>query len=329
MRKFRRFMSYLLLAGVISFLIVPLFLPDSTSGTKSNLEAAGPTAQFIEVNGIRVHVEQRAYRGEASAVENAPLIVLLHGFGASTFSWREVVDPLAEHGEVLAYDRPGFGFTDRPTEWSGVDPYSFAGNFELLDGLLDAYAGERPVVLVGHSAGGQLAAEFARQNPDRVEALVLVDPAILTTGGAPDWLGWVWGIPQIDKLGPLLVGGIATSGEQILEESFVDRDLLTAEVRAGYRAPLEVAGWERGFWNFVSASRSNQLVDNLEDLGLPVLVMSGDADTIVPTSDAVRLAELLPNSRLEIVTDSGHLPHEERPTQFMSQLEANWDWLVG
>lgn len=329
MRKFRRFMSYFLLAGVLSFLTVPLLIPDSTSGTKTNLEAAGPAAQFTEVTGIAVHVEQRSYRGEAGDAESAPLIVLLHGFGASTFSWREVLDPLAEYGEVLAYDRPGFGFTDRPTEWTGVDPYSFAGNFELLKGLLNAYSGERPVVLVGHSAGGQLAAEFARLNPEAVDALVLVDAAILTTGGAPDWLGWVWDVPQIDKLGPVLVGGIATSGEQILEESFVDQSLLTPEVRTGYRAPLEVAGWERGFWNFVSASRSNQLADNLDDLALPTLVMSGDADTIVPTSDAVRLAELLPNSRLEIVTDAGHLPHEERPRQFLDQLDANWNWLVG
>lgn len=329
MRKFRRFMSYLLLAGVLSFLIVPLLIPETTSGTKTNVEAAGAGAKFLELGEVSVHIEHRDFSGTIADQAATPLIVLLHGFGASTFSWREVMDPLAQYGEVLAYDRPGFGFTDRPTSWTGTDPYSFAGNFELLDGLLDAYAGDRPVVLMGHSAGGQLAAEYARQNPNRVDALVLVDAAILTTGGTPDWLGWLWDVPQIDKLGPVLVGGIASSGEEILEESYVDQNLLTPEVRAGYRAPLQVAGWERGFWNFVSAPRSNQLAENLEDLLLPALVMSGDADTIVPTSDAVRLAELLPNARLEIVTDSGHLPHEERPEAFMSQLDANLEWLFG
>lgn len=322
-------MTYFLLAGVLSFLTVPLLIPDSTSGTMTNLEAAGPGATFVQVAGLEVHVEQRPFRGEEALGDVAPLIVLMHGFGASTFSWREVIDPLSDYGEVLAYDRPGFGFTERPTNWTGADPYSFAGNFELLQQLLDIFAADRPVILFGHSAGGQLAAEFARLNPDRVDALVLVDAAILTTGGTPDWLGWVWDVPQIDKLGPVLVGGIATSGEQILEQSFVDQSLLTPEVRAGYRAPLQVAGWERGFWNFVSASRGNQLADNLDDLVLPALVVSGDADTIVPTSDAVRLADLLPNSRLEIVTDAGHLPHEERPRQFMQQLAANWEWLVG
>lgn len=328
-RKFRRFMSYLLLAGVVSFLVVPLLIPETTTGTKTNFEAAGGGAEFVAVGELSVHVERREYSGASSAAGETPLIVLLHGFGASTFSWREVLDPLSAYGEVLAYDRPGFGFTERPTQWTGTDPYSLAGNFELLNGLLDDFAGARPVVLVGHSAGGQIAAEFARLNPDLVDALVLVDPAILTTGGAPDWLGWVWDIPQIDKLGPVLVAGISSSGERVLEQSFVDQSLLTEAVRAGYRAPLDVAGWERGFWNFVSAPRTNQLAENLDGLKIPTLVMSGDADTIVPTSDAVRLAELLPNARLEIVTDSGHLPHEERPTQFMRQLDANWLWLLG
>ena len=51
-----------------------------------------------------------------------PTFILLHGFGASTFSWREVMAPLAEAGQVIAYDRPGFGLTERPLTWEGVNP---------------------------------------------------------------------------------------------------------------------------------------------------------------------------------------------------------------
>ena len=217
-------MTRALLAGILAFLIVPFLLPQPNSGTLTYREAAGKDAQFATLNGLDVHVETRAYSG---AVKNPPLIVLMHGFGASTFSWREVIDPLSKFGEVLAYDRPAFGFTERPTEWSGDNPFSFVGNMKLLDALLERFTQGRKVVLVGHSAGGQLAAEYARLNPAKIDALVLVDPAILTTGGGPSGLDWFYQIPQIDRLGPILVSSIASSGNDVIRKSFYDQSKLT------------------------------------------------------------------------------------------------------
>ena len=321
-------MSLALLAGLLSFLTVPLLIPESTSGTLTYREAAGEDPEFVQAGGLEVHLQTAEFSGEPTS-DRPPLIILMHGFGGSTFTWREVIGALAQYGDVIAYDRPGFGFTERPTSWQGVNPFGFEGNFRILDDLILEFGAERNVVLVGHSAGGQLAAEYARLNPDKISSLVLVDPAILTTGGAPDWLGWLWDVPQIDKLGPILVGGIASSGEQILEESFFNPELITPDVRAGYRAPLKVEGWERGFWNFVSAPRANALEENLDALTLPVLIITGDADTIVPTQDSIKLNELLPNPRLEVIERAGHLPHEERPAEFMQAVEQNVLWLLG
>lgn len=326
MRRFRKFMLGLLAAGVVSFLVIPLLIPESSSGIKTNFEAAGKTAEFVEIESLEVHIQRSKYIGDCNC--KPPLFVLLHGFGASTFSWRDVIVPLSKFGDVLAYDRPAFGFTERPTEWSEVNPYGFEGNFNLLAGLLAKFGESRKVILVGHSAGGQLAAEFARLNPAKVSALILVDPAILTTGGGPEGLDWLYQIPQIAKLGPILVSSIASSGEEILRKSFYNQDLLTQKIYEGYRAPLKVKGWEKAFWHFATAPRKNQLAANLTDLTTPTLLITGDTDLIVPTEDTIRLNTLITNSKLEVIAQAGHLPHEEKPKEFMAAIERHLGELV-
>lgn len=319
MKRFRRGALWALLSGVLAFLIVPFLVPVETSGVLTAREAAGPGAQFVEVGGLEVHVETADYAGDSA---DPPVIVLLHGFGASTFSWREVIEPLTALGDVVAYDRPAFGFTERPTQWEGLDPYGVPGNLELLDAIVDRFADARPVILVGHSAGGLIAGEYARLHPDRVDALVLVAPAVLTTGGSPAWLAPVLAVPQIDRLGPLLVQGIASSGEQLLEQSFADPAALTDDVRAGYRAPLTVVGWEAALWRFTRAPRDNGLAAALDQLTVPTLLITGDSDTVVPTADTQRLGELLPNADVVVIEQSGHLPHEESPTAFIAAVSA-------
>jgi pimeloyl-ACP methyl ester carboxylesterase len=322
MKIFRRIMLWTLVAGIVSFIVVPLVIPVTTSGTLTNREAA-TSGEFVSLNGLDVHVETREYSGDCAC--QAPLIILMHGFGASTFSWRDVMQPLTEAGMVIAYDRPGFGFTERPTSWSGENPYGFAGNFALLDALISNFGAGREIVLVGHSAGGELAADYARLNPSKVQRLVLADPAILTTGTGPEWLYSVLNIPQMKTLGPLLVRGIATSGDDLLRQSYTDPTKLTQAVYDGYHQPLKVAGWESAFWDFTIAPRANALVGNLRKIATPTLLITGDNDTVVPTSDAQKLATLIPNSTLALIPLSGHLPQEEQPELF---AEAVTDWLA-
>lgn len=325
-RRVRSIALGALASGVVAFLVVPFLIPFETSGTLTFAEAAGPDAEFVTLTGIEVHLETVQYTGDSA---DPPVIVLLHGFGASTFSWREVLQPLAAVGDVIAYDRPGFGFTERPAvEGEGENPYGTPGNLELLDALLADIAPNREVIVVGHSAGGLIAAEYARLNSDTVDQLVLVAPAVYTTGGLPAWLAPFVGLPQIQRLGPILVQGIATSGEQLLEQSFVDQAVLTDAVREGYRAPLTVIGWEEGLWRFTTAPRDNGLVANLDGISQPTLLITGDSDTVVPTADTERLATELPGSELVIIPQSGHLPHEEAPEPFVDAV-VEWLGLAG
>ena len=319
-------MTLALVSGLLSFLIVPLFIAENSSGTLTNIQAAGQEAEFVELNGLNVHIERHAYQGDCKC--EPPVLVLMHGFGASTFSWRNVGESLSVFGDVIAYDRPGFGFTDRPLTWGKVNPYSFQGNFELLEVLLDNFANGRQVVLVGHSAGGQLAAEFARLNPKKVSSLVLVDPSILTTGGGPDGFEWFFQLPQMQKLGPLLVSSIATSGDDLLRKSHFDETKITKDVYDGYHQPLKIRGWERAFWNFASAPRKNDLASNLSSITMPTLLISGVADTVVPTADTRKLEGLMPNAKIEIIQASGHLPQEEQPEAFLAVIAKHWAELV-
>jgi pimeloyl-ACP methyl ester carboxylesterase len=308
-----------LLLGVLSFLVVPFLIPEPNSGTLTNVEAAGPGAEFTKLNGIDVHVKTQKYTGDCKC--DAPLIVLMHGFGASTFSWRKVIEPLGEYGQVIAYDRPAFGFTERPSVTLGVDSYGFEANFKILDDLIAKYGTNRKVVLVGHSAGGQLAAEYARLNPTKVQGLILVDAAIVTTGGSPDGLSWLYQVPQIDKLGPILVSSIAQTGDDVIRRSHFDQAQVTQEVLDGYRQPLKVKGWERAFWKFATASRKNDLLANIGTIKTPTLLISGVADTIVPVADQTKLQKLMPGSELVLIEESAHLPHEEQPEAFMTGLK--------
>jgi len=312
-----------LASGILAFLVVPFLVAVESSGTLTITEAAGDDAKFVTLSGLQVHVQTAEYTGDCACTP--PVIVLLHGFGASTFSWREVLRPLTQVGDVIAYDRPGFGFTERPTEWKGDNPYGTSGNLALLDALLDELADDRKVIMIGHSAGGQLAAEYARLNPQKVDRLVLVAPAVFTSGGLPSWLAPVLAIPQIDRLGPLAVASIASSGEDLLRQSFFDQSVLTDAVYEGYRRPLTVQGWEEGLWRVTTAPRDNDLLANLASIEQPTLLITGDTDTVVPTADTERLATELSSVSLVVIPRSGHLSQEETPEQFVS---AVLDWVA-
>ena len=318
MKTFRRIAWGALLSGVLAFLIVPFLIPVKTTGSLTEREAAGEGATFSNIDGIDVHYEFSPYRG---GQENPPLLVLLHGFGASTYSWGEVLENLSDWGDVVAYDRPAFGFTQRPLDFEGDSPYGVDAQLDLLRGVASEFASPgQDVILVGHSAGGTLAAEFAYRFPAEVDAVILVAPAILTTGGGPEWLSVLYKIPQIDRLGPVLVGGVAASGSELLERSWHDVSMLTPDIREAYQVPLTIVNWERAFWEFSREPRRFQVTEDPGGIVVPTAIITGDDDRVVPTSDSIALSELIPDAMLAVIAFSGHLPQEETPEEFVASL---------
>jgi pimeloyl-ACP methyl ester carboxylesterase len=325
MKKALKILSRVLLALLVAALIVPFLIPVETSGTKTYQEAAGSGASFTKALGIDVYTDVTDFDCQQdSDCDNPPVFILLHGFGANTFSYRFVTEPLSAYGDVIAYDRPGFGFTQRPSSWEGENPYGSAGNDLILDELIAEYASNREVFLVGHSAGGTQAAQYVLDNPGAVTGLILISPAILTTGGSPSGLNWIFSIPQLDHLGPLLVSSIASSGMDLLDRSWFDKSKITDEIKAGYRAPLEIIGWEEGFWEFNRAPRTFDVKDRLSEIKIPTLLITGDADVVVATADTEALATMIDGSILVVIPNSGHLAQEENPVETMQAIDDFW-----
>ena len=309
----------IVLASILSLLLVgPFLIPVNSSGTLTNVEAAtaqfGDKSKFIEVVGHDVHY---LTAGDPSSDK---LILLLHGFGANVSTWDLVLDELGTEGFVVAYDRAAFGFTERPETWSGTNPYSSAGQLEVIQALVDEFGAGKEVVILGHSAGGNLAAAFAAANPESVDELILLAPAVYSTGGGPSWLNWIYDIPQLNHVGPALVSSIATSGLDLLQESYYDKSLVTEELTAKYTAPLKIVGWEKAFWNYNKAPRTTNVDKQLALLTVPTLVITGDTDEVVATADSIRLAGELPNAQLVVIENCGHLPNEEKSQEFLTAV---------
>ncbi len=304
----------ILLAAAI---ILPLVVPIPPAGdTHPARDLAFPDSQFIEVNGLEVHVQQSGNGG-------LPL-VLLHGFGASTFSWHEVLGPLAVDRLVVAFDRPGFGLTERPMPPFPGDfnPYTQSAQVDLLLGLMDTLGIER-AVLVGNSAGGTVALMTALEHPERVAKLVLVDPGVYAGGGgAPGWARFLLNLPQVRRIGPLFVRNIREWGLEMVATAWHDPAKITSEVIAGYTRPLQAENWDRALWELTLASRDSDLPARLGELEMPVLVITGDDDRIVPTADSVRVAGEIRGAELVIIPACGHVPQEECPKAFLEAVET-------
>ncbi len=305
---------------LVILLVGPFLVPvPPLEGTVPPEQLADPDSRFIEVNGITVHYKM--------AGEGKPALILLHGFAASTFSWREVIGPLSEMGTVVAFDRPGFGLTERPMpgEWEGRSPYSPEAQADLTVGLMDALGIER-AVLVGNSAGGTVALLTALTYPERVEALVLVSPAVYVGGGTPGWLRPLVNTPQMRHLGPLLARRIQDWGVEFARSAWHDPEKLTPEIWEGYARPLRAENWDRALWEVTRASRPLGLEKRLGEVRVPVLVITGDDDHIVPTEQSIRLAGEIPGAQLAVIPECGHVPQEECPEPF---LEAVTGWVRG
>ena len=308
----------ILLGGLLLLvLVVPFLIPvPPLEGTVPVEQLADPDSRFADLNGVKVHYQV--------AGEGRPALVLLHGFAASVFSWREVMGPLAGSHTVVAFDRPGFGLTERPLpgQWEGPSPYSPEAQVDLTLALMDTLGIDR-AVLIGNSAGGAVAMLTALTHPERVQALILVDPAIYRGGmQLPGVVRWLLGSPQARRLGPLFVRSIRNWGLEFGRSAWHDPSKITDEIWAGYTRPLQAENWDKGLYEVTLASRSLGLDKRLGELQMPVLVITGDDDQIVPTEQSIRLAGELPNAELVVVPNCGHVPHEECPEPFLAAVNS-------
>ena len=317
----RRIIIYAVVAFLLLVILVGPFLVPvrPLEGTFPPQELADADSRFVAMGDAVGTARLDVHYKDTGTGD--PGIVMLHGFGGSTFSWRDALPALASERRVVAFDRPGFGLTTRPLpgEWTDGNPYSMESQVGLTIGMMDEL-GLDEAVLVGHSAGAAVALQTALSHPERVKALVLVAPAVYG-GGPPSWIKPLLRIPQIRRLGPLVARRLTGSLESVLDRSYADSSLITPEVREGYKKPLQVDDWDRGLWEFTLAAGNGDLADRLNEVSVPTMVITGDSDRIVSPDDSRRVAAAIPGAELVVVPKAGHLVMEERPADFLQHLK--------
>ncbi len=207
--------------------------------------------------------------------------------------------------------------------WSGQNPYGADAQVGLLLALMDAYSIDK-AVLMGNSAGGSIALLTAIRHPERVQALVLVDPAIYPGGSGGFFPGWLQPFvksPQLHRIGPLLVRTIQNRAYDFGRSAWHDPTRITDEIWQGYRLPLRAENWDRGLWEFTIASSPLNLENMLDQVTAPTVIITGDDDRIVPTQNSVRASHEIPGARLVIIPACGHVPQEEQPEAFLQAVD--------
>lgn len=273
-----------------------------------------PELHFCTVHGYR-----RAYRTMGSG----PALLLLHGISDNSDTWLPVMDGLARHFTVIAPDMLGHGASDKPRA-----DYSVAAFANGMRDLMDVLGVERATV-VGHSLGGGVAAQLAYQYPERVDRMVLV-----STGGVAREVSPVLRAATLPLAGlamsPLrLPGGRTLVQLAVAALGVVGHDL--ARDRGDLRRVLESFPETDAMGAFTRTLRAvvdwrGQLVTMLDRVYLtdemPVLIVWGEHDGIIPVDHAHRAHAALPHSSVSIVEDAGHFPHHTDPERFVTEVCA-------
>lgn len=299
-------------------IVLPYLVPLSAEG-KSLDSLILDGGRFITVNGIQTYVVEKG------PVDGTPLF-FIHGLFGSTFSARNQIEPFAEAGfRVIAYDRPGFGLTEKPYRFD----YSDANQAEFATHLLDALDISKAIIWA-HSGGGAIQMHFALNHPERVQQMITVDGAILGGGGGMAYAGLLLSIDPIYRWAQ--VGAHAFFRRErmaaFLEGFYADPTQVTDEAIAGYWRICETANWERGVLGQVRDTQNSPFTQaQLSQIKAETLLIWGEADPVTPLSDGEILQGWLPNSSLQTIPEAGHLPMEEFPVQFnhlvLNFLEGN------
>ncbi len=291
----------LLLSGCASLADLP--------GLSTVEEIASPEDRFVEIGSYSMHYS--SYDSSA----DAPPILFLHGFMSHLHSWDYLAPALADQYSLYGYDRLAFGFSERPLPERGAAPDPYARSQILLRaiGFLDHFGIEKAVI-IGNSAGGNLAVQMALEHPDRVQALILIDPAIYRNG-PPGFVSALLKLRIFDRIGLKTTRKLAQDPLDLFEDAWYDPEKIPDELLDQYLQPLQIENWDRALYAYTKASSDPGIIKRLQELQLPVLIIHGEQDSIVPLKQSLQLDEELPSSRLEVFDDCGHVPHEECPQQ--------------
>jgi len=276
---------------------------------------------YLRVGGLQVH---HVYGGAGELP-----VLFVHGLGSAGYlEWRFTLPAVAHRHRVLALDLPGFGRSDQPRDGYGIPMFA-----DVVEGYIRAL-GIRPA-LVGTSMGGRVALEVALRSPDLLRKVVLVDalgvvrpnvqpfyPLVLLPRVGETVLGLMR--EALQHLPPVTIQRYA---RRFVEEPEDVERVMDAGFLASMREMYSTEGYARAYASTVraladpDARRSTGQLARLAGTRLPVLLIWGEGDRLLPAERAREAVRTLPGARLEVIERAGHTPQAERPDRFNRVLE--------
>ncbi len=271
-----------------------------------------PNSCFAEIKGTEIH-----YRYWEPAVEShAGSVFLVHGFGASTYSWQQVADSLARSGfEVIAVDLPPFGYSGNSHRIN----QSFTAHAMRLHEFLHRYFPGRCWHMAGHSMGGGIVQAYALMFPEDLDSATFVSAVLFPELPFNDH-----SVNLLLRLSPLrfIIGEFAQ--KWLINEKRIERILRSAygqkpnpgQVRA-YTEPLSVPGTMRAILSAPAYHRELKSLD-ASNLEVPSLAVWGDADSWVPYTGKKPALDRMKDTELKLLEGVGHNPMETHFREFMA-----------
>jgi pyruvate dehydrogenase E2 component (dihydrolipoamide acetyltransferase) len=268
---------------------------------KAEEEVAGPVLETVDVDGFRIRYLRRG--------EGAESTILIHGFGGDLNTWMFNHEALASGHSVYALDLPGHGSSSKQ-----VGDGTMEGFAKVVEGFLDIL-GLTKAHLAGHSMGGAVAAIFAQRHPERCLSLTLIASAGLG--------------PEIDR--EYIRGFVsATRRNEIrpqLEKLFANPRLITRQMVDDTLKYKRLDGVEPALRTitaqFCPSDRQSVILrEQISQLSMPVLVLWGSEDRILPASQALNLPQ---HVRTEILQGQGHMVHMEAASKVNTVIRSFWE----
>ena len=289
--------------AILAIVMYGLWTPDlERAELEKRYVASSP--QMLDVDGLKVHYKE-------TGPQAAPALLLMHGFGSSLQAWDDWSLKLEQKYRVIRLDLPGFGLTGA----SPANDYSEEKDLAILTHFADKLGLEK-FSIIGHSMGGKMAWTLAATQPERVQALVLM---------APD------GFPEAKDIGtkpyevPAVMGLIKYFLPKYLvrksiEPAFAEADALSDARVNRYYDMLRAPGVRAAI-----LERSNQTiytdpVPRLKAIKAPTLLIWGEQDQMIPSTNAKSYASVLSNSTTVLVPKLGHLLQEEQPEKGLTAV---------
>jgi len=258
----------------------------------------------VNVDGMRIHYKD-------TGPQDAPVLLFLHGFGSSLQTWDVWAGSLEQKYRVIRLDLPGFGLTGP----SPSNDYSELNDVNTLTQFVDKL-GVSDLSVIGHSMGGKIAWTFAAAHPDRVKALVLM---------APD------GFPQPEAIGtkpytmPAIMGLMKFClpryfVRKSIEPAFADTNALDDKMVSRYHDMLRAPGVRAAILERGNQTIYTDPVPRLKKIKAPTLLLWGEEDKMIPSSNATSYAGVLAQSKTVFIPKLGHLLHEEQANIGLAQL---------